>query len=95
MALMIEVTKKSVVLSMPKQWCITLSVVLKEDGVPVFEGSVSEDYKPGYDITEIGKSLKDKVQNIIDKYKSEKQLFDNAILDTVVADIQGGLNGVN
>ena len=91
MALTVEIAKKSVTLSLPKQWSITLSVILKEDESIVLESSVSEDYKPGYSIPEIGVRLRDKAQDIIDKYKSEKQLFDNAILDNVVSTIQANL----
>ena len=88
MALTVEVEKSIVAEIMPKAWSISLLIILREGTAIVVEEKVSEPYKIGYNIPDIGARLKVKAQAIIDKYKSEQLIYNNPTLDTVIATIQ-------
>ena len=66
-------------------------VTLKEADVTVLEQIISEDYKSGDDLAAIEGSLQEKAQAIVDKYKSEMAIFDHALLDAAVTNIQNRL----
>ena len=89
--LTVEITKDSVTRTMPRAWSISLLVSLKKDGVMVSEQTISQDYKSGDSLADIQGSLQEKAQAVVDKYKSEMAIFDNALLDAAVTNIQNRL----
>jgi hypothetical protein len=91
MALTALVTKKAVSKVMPKLWNITLTMVLTEDSTEVFQSDYSVYYRTGDNIASKENNLMAQMQTDIDKYKSEQNIFNNAQLDTVVTNINAGL----
>ncbi len=91
MALTVTVTKKSVSLIMSKMWHITLNMVLKENAIEVLNKDYSIRFRTGGSISLKVAGFIKLMQDDIDKYKSEQQIFTAASLDTAIINIQAGL----
>lgn len=84
------VTKKSVKVPQLKLYVITFNLQVT-DGSVVVDQDFTCEYRPGQNVSEIIEGIKDKMQVVIDNYKLEKALFNNAQLDNAVTAINGGL----
>jgi len=93
MALTIEVTKVSVSEQMDKLWNITLNLKCTEDTVEVINQNFSVRYRPGQDAEAKVKKMLAEMQEAIDDYKGEQQIFDAIALDTAVTWLQSNLEG--
>lgn len=91
MALTVLVTKKAVSTVMPKLWTIILTMTLSEEGTEVLQSDYSIQYRTGDNIITKEEALRAQMQTGIDNYISEQTIFNHAQLDTVVANIQAGL----
>ncbi len=85
------VTKKSVRTTQPKLFSITFNLQVT-DGAVVIDKDFSCHYRPGDDVSEKVGKVKEDMQNAINDYKLEKELFDKPALDIAVTSIQGGLS---
>ena len=86
-----QVTKKSVSRTLEGQWAVTLNLKLMEGATELFSQDFSEDYNTGDDVANIGAKFKNKMQEAINKYKSERAILNNSKLDTVVTALQNQL----
>ena len=93
MALQIEVTKVSVSEQMDKLWNITLNLKCTDDSVEVINQDFSISYRTGQDAEIKVKSLLAEMQEAIDDYKDEQQIFNHTKLDTAVTWLQNNLGG--
>ena len=109
MPLQIEVTKISVSERMDALWNITLNLTCWPDGVVkeypiIVEGildmknaiiyrNFSTRYRPGQSIQTKVQTLFEQMQETIDDYKGEKQIFDASQLDTTVTWLGNNLVG--
>lgn len=91
MALTVTVTKKSVSYVMDKMWHVTLNMSLKDDLVEVLNRDYSVRYRTGDSVTEKVTKFIDLMQDDINKYKLEQQIYTAAALDTAVTSVQNGL----
>ena len=73
MALSIEVTKGTVRLREPDTYYISVNLILTDDSVEVLNQSFECNYSPGQDPEIEVKSLKDKMQQVIDKLYGGKK----------------------
>ena len=87
----VEISKVSVNRTLIGQWAVTLNLKLMDGGTELFSQNFSEDYKTGDNVADIGNKFKDKMQGVIDKYKSEQTIYNNTQLDTVVTALQNQL----
>lgn len=92
MALVATVTKKSVSESMLDLFNITLNMVLVDGVDEVINRDYSVRYRPGDSISAKQTALYKMMHEDIQKYESEKQIFDAAALNTVVANVEAALN---
>lgn len=91
MAIQAIVTKKSVKLVMPKLFSITLNLVLSDDGVEKLNQDFFFSYKPGDAPADRLKEVKEQMQDAIDNYKNEQQIFNSNALNNAVTILSGGL----
>lgn len=91
MALIATVTKKNVSKVMPKLWTITLTLTLSDNSVEIYQNDYTARYRTGDNIATKEADLQARMQTDINNYKSEQTIFNNAQLDTVVANIEAGL----
>jgi len=91
MALTVMVTKESVTERMERCWMIAFRLVVTDDAAEVINEVVSQIYKPGYSIVEVGNKIKDQMQSIIDRHKAEQAILKNPTMDTAAAAIQAAL----
>jgi len=84
----IQISKIGVNRTLVGQWSVTLNLKLMDGETELFSKDFSEEYKTGDDIANIGLMFKDKMQEAINKYKSEQQVFTNVKLNTVVTQLQ-------
>ena len=87
----IQISKVKVNETLKGQWAVTLNMKLMEGTEELFNQDFSEDYKTGDDIANIGNKFKDKMQEVINKYKSEQTILTHTKLDTVVTALQNQL----
>jgi len=85
------VSKKSVSYGQPKLHNITFNLVLKEDTVEVLNRDIQIQFLAGDSISSKVALVTGLMQDEIDKYKSEKVIFDSSQLNTAVTNIQNGL----
>jgi hypothetical protein len=93
MALTIEVSKVSVDEVMDKLWNITLNLRCLEGAVEVINQDFSVRYRPGQDAQARVQTILEKMQETIDDYKGEQQIFNAAQLDNAVTWLQTNLVG--
>ena len=91
MALTTTVAKSSVRLVMPKMWAVSLTLTVTDDDGPGLTQAFSENYKLGNSIPELESRFDVRMQAAIDQYKTELQYYNHAQLDTLVTDVQAGL----
>ena len=91
MALTATVAKKSVVYVQPKLHNITFNLTLKEDTTEVLSKDFSIQFHEGDVPAAKVAQVIEEMQNEIAQYKSAKAIFNNALLDTAVTNIQNGL----
>ncbi len=93
MALVITVTKKSVTRQIPKLYSITLNLTCTDAGITVINQDFSQNYRTGNNIATIVNKFLPIMQEVIDNYKAEQQIFTAAQLDTVIVTLKGNLVG--
>jgi len=93
MALTATVTKKSVTQTMDKLWSIALNLSVTDGAVEVLNQDFSLKYRPGQDVAEKVKAVRDEMQKTIDDYKGEQQLLNHAHLDTAVTWLNNNIVG--
>lgn len=91
MAIVATVTKKSVVLVMPGQWIITINLSCADGEAEVINKDVSFDYKTGDNIGLKNQYALIECQKIIDKYKAEQSIYNNALFDNLVTYVNTNL----
>lgn len=95
MALIVEVTKISVLEQMNKLWNITLKLRLLDDvpdpDVEVFNKDYPIRYRTGEDIADKEAKIQVMMQEDIDDYKAEQVIFDHAKMDTIVTNLNNNL----
>ena len=91
MALIATVTKKSVTATMDKMWTITMNMILTDNTVEVINKDYPVNYRSGDSIPAKTAKFIELMQEDIDNYKSEQQLFNAAALNTAVTNVQAGL----
>jgi hypothetical protein len=91
MALLATVTKKSVTTSQAKLWSITFNLKVLDGAAEVINQDFSCEYRQGDVPSSKVNEIKEKMQAVIDNYKSSKAIFDNALLDTATSAIQSGV----
>jgi hypothetical protein len=91
MALTATVAKKQVLYVQPSLHNITFNLSLKEDTTEVLSKDFSVQYRNGEIISQKVAQVVSEMQNEIDKYKSAKNIYAAAALDTAVTNIQAGL----
>jgi len=93
MALVITVSKVSVREELDKLWSITINLTCTDGGQEVINKDFSVRYRPGQNISQKVQILLEKMQEAIDDYKSEQQIFNASQLDTAVTYLQNNLVG--
>lgn len=91
MALVSTVTKKSVTEVQDKLWNVTLNMTLDDGAVEVINKDYALHYRPGDSIAAKQVTWIALMQADIDKYKSEKNIFNAAALNTVVTNVGSAL----
>lgn len=91
MALTATVTKKSVMEVQSKLWNVTLNMTLKDGTTEVLNKDYALHYRPGDSIAAKKNAWIAMMQADIDKYKSEKTIFNAAALNTVVTNVGSAL----
>ena len=91
MVLTATVTKKSVMEVQSKLWNVTLNMTLKDGTTEVLNKDYALHYRPGDSIAAKKKLWIATMQADIDKYKSEKTIFNAAALNTVVTNVGSAL----
>ena len=91
----ITLTKESVNLQLPNLYTISIRLVCKDSSVEVINDLVSERYRPGDDISTIAAKIQKKMQAIIDQYVAEQVIFNQAVLDTQITNIESNLRDDN
>ncbi len=91
MALTATVAKKSVQYVQPSLHSITFNLSLKEDTTEVLSKDFTIQYHAGDAPSQKVAQMVSEMQEEIDKYKSQKTIFNAAALDTAVSNIQAGL----
>jgi hypothetical protein len=92
MALTATVTKKSVTTGQQaKLWQIVFNLIIKDNDVEVINQDVSCEYRTGENVVDKVIEVKNKMQLVVNDYKSAQVIFNAAALDTAVTAIQGGL----
>lgn len=91
MALTATVTKKSVTEVQSKLWNVTLNMTLKDGTTEVLNKDYALHYRPGDSIAAKKNAWIATMQADIDKYKSEKTIFNAAALNTVVTNVGSAL----
>ena len=84
MALSIEVSKVSVLESMPSLWSISVKLIILEGAVEVYNKDFSIKYRLGENIDAKQQEVLETMQSAIDSYKSEQQIFDHAKTDDLI-----------
>jgi len=93
MALIITVTKKSVLLSQERLYSITLNLKCTNGGIEVINQDVSCEYRTGDAPQDLAVQFQKKMQYIIDKYKEEQVIYNHAQLNTMVTWLGTNLTG--
>ena len=91
MALTATVTKKSVTEVQDKLWNVTINMILKDGTTEVLNKDYALHYRPGDSIAAKQATWIAMMQADIDKYKSEKTIFNAAALNTVVTNVGSAL----
>lgn len=85
------VIKVSVRQQMPKLWNITLKLKLMDGDTELLSKDFSERYRTGQAIAEIVGRFQEDMQEAIDNYKAEQNIFTAAQLDNAIAQLQNSL----
>ena len=87
----INITKVSVIESIPKVYVITLNLKVSEGEKVLIEQSFTENHKLGNNTNYTINKFRKKMQEVIDKYKSEQNILNSAQLDSAIIVLEGGL----
>ena len=90
-ALTATVTKVSVNIPQLKLYIITLNLKVSDGVTNVIDQNFTQEYRTGESVAGIVNKFQAQMQDVIDKYKLEKSLLDNAQLNTAITNITGGL----
>ena len=93
MTLTITISKKSVSKQQEGLWNITLNLTCQENSTEVINQDFNVRYKTGQDIETKVAEIQVKMQEAIDKYKSEQQIFSHKKLDDAITALQSNLIG--
>jgi len=91
--MIIEITKKSVKKAMPKLYSITLNLVCKEGLIEVINQDFTQKYRTGQNINDIVSKFKTEMQESIDAYKEETQIYSATQFDTAIVTLKNSLIG--
>jgi hypothetical protein len=91
MALSIQITKKSISRQQDKLYNISVNFSLRDGTVEVLNQDFSIRYRTGDNIATKKIELQRQIQEVIDNYKAEQVLFNNAAFQTMCTNIQSGL----
>ena len=92
MALTKTVSKTSVHLGgMPKLWIVTLTLTVTDDDGPGFTTDISQKYKLGNDIAALQAAFEADIADAVTKYEDERRYFTHNKMNTLIADINAGL----
>ena len=91
MAIIATVTKKSVTEVQHKLWNVTLNMVLTDNSVEVINKDYSVKYRTGDSVAAKQSTWVAMMNADIEKYKSEKTIFNAAALATVVTNVGSAL----
>ncbi len=88
MALLINVTKKSVSKSQPKMWNIVINLKISSTGVWGSKAVVDKDffikYRLNEDIDAKQQEILEQIQTAINSYKAEQQILEHEKMDNLV-----------
>jgi len=91
MVLIVTVTKASVIWVMPKMWNVALNMVMTDDAVEAINKDYSVRYRTGDSIAVKEYEFIALMQADIDRYKSEKAIYDAAAFGEAVENVEAGL----
>jgi len=91
MALKIEISKVSVLETMPKMWNIVVNLKIFNEDVEVHSKNFSIKYRFGEDIDAKQQEILGLMQSAINGYKNEQQVFNHAKMDNLVTFLNNNL----
>jgi hypothetical protein len=91
MALSKIVTKKSVSNPQENLFLVTFNLSLSADTIEVLNQDFVCEYRTGENISGKVAEVKDRMQEVINRYKTGRVIYDSVQLDNVVSLISGGL----
>jgi len=91
MALVATVTKAGVTKVMDKMWNISMNLALTDDSVEVINADYSVRYRTGDSVAAKESEFIALMQTDIDKYKSEKTIYDVPAFGTAVTNVGAAL----
>jgi len=91
MAITALITKKSVIRQQDKLYNITVNLSLKDGVTEVLNQDFSIRFRTGDNVASKKAALQAEIQAVIDNYKAEQVLFNNAAFGTMCTNIQNGL----
>ena len=91
--MIVEITKINVSNIMPKLFSVTLKLRLIDDDriTELLNQNFSENYRIGQSIVNVVDRFRTVMQKIIDNYKAEQNLFNNAQLDNAIKNLKNSL----
>ena len=92
MSLTATVTKKSVSRVASDKAIVTINLLIEDTEGPGFTKDYSLEKNNGEGVGHNSPLVKSAMQLDINNYKNEQTIFKSAALDTVITNIQGGLN---
>jgi len=91
MALIATISKAAVHCQMPKMWNVALNMILTDNDVEVINKDYSVRFRTGDSIAAKQARFIDLMQADIDKYKSERTIYNAAALNTVATNVEAAL----
>ena len=93
MALSCKVEKITRGITIIKQgyWNVTLKLTIFDGSEEVFSRTFTKPYQQGEDISYVLSKYQNEMQSAIDKFKSEQNAFNSAVLDSAVDQLQSQL----
>ena len=88
----IEKVPNGVSLIKPGYWNVTLKLTIFDGTEEVFSRAFTKPYQQGEDISYVLNKYQNQMQAAIDKFKSEQNAFNSAVLDNAVTQLQSQLS---
>lgn len=93
MALIPTVTKVSITEPQAGMYSVTLNLLCLDGADEVINQNFTEPKKDHISVATVQERLRVKMQEVIDRYKREQQLFNSSQLDNAVSALQASLIG--